>query len=102
MSSSGHLIFIAPRVGQFWKTSFTRRTLLILALAFIASFLCVVLLGYTYPALVDEADRLRLETENQSLRIANKDLRFQVLRLNSRVETIEGMSNHVAASIGAD
>ena len=98
----GHLIIISPGVSRAWKRRFSRRTILtILSCSILAVGLAAVL-GVTFPDLVNEQDRTRLESENRELRVQNKDIHLKIGKLNSRLQEIEQMSNDVSTRLKAD
>jgi hypothetical protein len=97
-TSSGHLIVISPDTQRSWKTRFTRGTLYAMAVTFTASFSAVLLIGFTFPPLVSDVDRIRLERENQSLRVETRDVELKMKRLHATVDRIETLSNGVAAN----
>ena len=100
--TSGHLILIAPGQSNPWKARFGSTAVISASLALIAPFLLFALMGYTYPAPINDADRLRLEMENNALRNENKNLEFKVQKLSTKLESLEEMSVGIVGLLGAD
>jgi len=101
-SSFGHLIIIAPRVSRAWKTHFTRGTVIAAASCLAACVAFLVMLAYTFPPLVNEYDRHRLEAENDALRVDNKNIELKIGRLSSTLQRIEDMSHQVTTQLDKD
>jgi hypothetical protein len=93
-----NLIVIPHGNSRMEQFHFSYKAIMILALAFVVSFLATVLFLLMHPQpRVNEAERMRLETENRSLKVANDNLSFQMRRLDAQVKSIEERSKVVEA-----
>jgi hypothetical protein len=97
------LIVIAPNSPSLHKVRVTGQALMILAGAFVLAFCTTVLLLLMFPRIqVNDIDRSRLATENQVLRIENKNLTVGMHKLDSKLSRMEGRSQQVAALMQTD
>ena len=97
------LIVIPPDGAGCRKIQISRPAVLILASAFVLSFLTAVALLLLFPRIQrSDTDRSRLATENQTLKIENTNAEFQIRRLNTQLSRLEDLSNRITALADAD
>jgi hypothetical protein len=85
----------SPRVEQF---HFSYKAAAILVAAFVLAFLTTVLLLLLFPTpRISENDRMRLETENKTLKVDNDNLSFRIHRLDAQVKHAEEKSRLMEA-----
>jgi hypothetical protein len=93
-----NLIVIPPRSSgvELEQFHFSYKAVMILVAAFIVSFLMTVLFLLMYPhPRVNESERMRLEAENQILKVENNNLAFKIHRLDAAVKRAEEQSRVV-------
>jgi hypothetical protein len=91
-----NLIVIPYGNARMEQFRFSKKAIVILVLAFVASFLTTVLFLLTHPQpRVNETERARLEAENRSLKVDNDNLSFQMRRLDAQLKNIEERSKVV-------
>jgi hypothetical protein len=93
-----NLIVIPPRNSEegLEQFHFSYKTVMVLVLAFVVSFLMTVLLLLTHPQpRVNESDRRRLEGENRLLKLGNDNLLFKIHQLDNQLNQIEERSKLV-------
>jgi hypothetical protein len=91
-----NLIVIPYGSAGMQKFRFTFKAVMILILAFIVSFLATVLFLLMHPQpRVNPADRVRLEAENQLLKVDNVNLSLKIHRLDAQVKQMEEQSKLV-------
>jgi len=95
-TNSWNLIVIPYGSSRIEKFRFTFKSVGILILAFIVSFLATVLFLLMHPQPhVNPADRVRLEAENQSLKVDNVNLYLKIHRLDAQLKQMEEQSKVV-------
>ena len=95
-TNSWNLIVIPYGSSRIEKFRFTFKSVGILILAFIVSFLATVLFLLRHPQPhVNPADRVRLEAENQSLKVDNVNLYLKIHRLDAQLKQMEEQSKLV-------
>lgn len=93
-----NLIVIPPSSERVEKFHLSWKSCAVLAAAFVLAFLLTVLLFLMFPRLqVKDFDRSRLEAENQTLKVENKNLAFGIQRLDAQVTRAEEHSKQVEA-----
>src|SRR5260370_19170940 len=94
------LIVVPPDGSRGRRIQISRQAVLILAAAFILSFLATVTLLLIFPRTQSsDTDRSRLAAENQTLKIENRNAEFQMERLNTQLSRVEELSNRITALI---
>ena len=93
----GNMVVICPNSPRLFKFRLTSKALLILAISCLISFGLAVAISYTFPGLVSELDRIRLESENQALKAENKTLNFRAEQVNERLSKLEEQSRRIDA-----
>ena len=88
------LIVLGPSAPRAMKVHLSRNAILILVVAFVMSFLAVVLLGYSFPQ-VDEVGRAQLKAENYALKLEAQDAADGLKRLDSKVGELETASKRI-------
>jgi hypothetical protein len=102
-TTSWSLIVFVPHSPTLQKFTISCKAAIILLLAFVVAFLTTVFLLLMFPGFgVNEADRVRLRTENQALRIDNADIAVEIGRLNTQMSRVEEHSEAVVALAQAD
>ena len=94
------LIIIPPQDPDIKWIHISRRAVVILALAFVVSFLVSVLLCLDLS--IDRTGttaRNRLEAENQVLRVENKNIEFQRRRLDAQLARVEETSTRIKSTL---
>ncbi len=100
---SWSLIIMSPRSPSLDKIRISRKTGKVLLASLIMIFVAAAVLLVVFPHLrVNESDRVRLEAENQTLSIENKNLLFKIRRLDAQVTRVEKRSERVAALMQTD
>lgn len=95
---SWNLIVIPPRSPRVEKFHLSWQACAVLAGASVLAFLLTVLLFLMFPRLqVKDFDRSRLEAENQTLKVDNKNLAFKINKLDAQVTLAEEHSRQVEA-----
>jgi cell division protein FtsB len=85
------------------KFKISYKAALILVLAFVVAFLATVFLLVIVPRFrVNETDRVRLLTENQTLQSENKDIALKIHKLNTQMSRVEENSQRVVALMQTD
>jgi hypothetical protein len=67
---------------------------MILLIAFLLSFLFVVMLGYKYPH-VDDFRRAELEAENRALRVEASNAAMGIKKLDAKLSELEARSKRI-------
>jgi hypothetical protein len=93
MNLFGSLIILSPG-SRIIKFRFTPRAFMVLGLCCAISFGTVVAIGYGYPR-ISEREQLRLERENQQLRISNKNLALGAAKVTEQTQRMEEQSKHI-------
>jgi hypothetical protein len=92
-----------PRSPSLEKIRISRKAGQVLLASLVFAFLAAVALLVILPHLrVSELDRVRLETENQTLSIENKNLAFSIRKLDAQVSRVEKRSEQVTALMETD
>src|SRR5689334_18684040 len=95
-SWDGTLIVVAPDSPRVAKFRFTRVALVILALAFVMSFLFVVILDHLFsPVPATDLDRSRLAAENQQLKLRNLNISTGAAKVEASVDRAEQQARHI-------
>jgi hypothetical protein len=92
-----------PRSPSLEKIRISRKA----GKAMMASLALVCLVAaallFIFPHLrVSESDRVRLQKENQTLSVENKNIAFKIRKLDAQVSRVEQRSERVAALIETD
>lgn len=102
-ATSWSLIVIPAHSPILEKIGVSFKAVLILAAAFVVAFLTTVFLLLLYPSLrVNEPDRVRLTTENQELRVENKNLALRIRKLDTQMSHVQEHSQNVVALMQTD
>jgi hypothetical protein len=102
-ATSWSLIVIPENSPIFEKIGLSFKAVLILAAACVVTFFVTVFLLLMYPSLrVNEADRVRIAAENQTLRIENKNLSLKILKLDTQMSHVKEHSQSVVALMQTD
>ena len=100
---SWNLIIMPPRSPSLEKIRITRKTGKLLLASLVFLFVAAAVLLVIFPHLrVSEWDRVRLETENQTLSIENKNLAFTIRKLDAQAARVEKGSQRVAELMQTD
>ena len=100
---SWNLIIMPPRSPNLEKIRISRKAGKLLLASLLVVFLATAVLLIILPHLrVSESDRVRLETENQTLNIENKNLAFKIRKLDAQVSRVEKGSERVVALMETD
>ena len=101
--SFGSLIIFQPASPRIHRLHYTRRAIRLLIIAVVIAVSLVVGLRFTILQPVPESERARLQSENDALRLKNKNLEMEAKRLQSRISTLEETSNRLTdMAHGAD
>ncbi len=97
-ATSWSLIVIPEHSPILEKVGMSFKAVLVLAAAFVVTFVITVFLLLMYPGLrVNEPDRVRLAAENQALRVENKNLALKIHRLDTQMSLVQEHSQSVVA-----
>jgi Tfp pilus assembly protein PilO len=91
----GSLIILSPTSMNVVKFRFTPTAILILVLSCLLSFGLVVAIGYVFPPLVSNVDHLRLERENQELRVSNQNAAIGAAKLAATTDRMEEQTKRI-------
>ena len=91
------LIVLGPGAPRTMKLHLSRGAITILLLAFLISFLIVVLVGYTFPSSVNDSHRAELEAENRALKAETSNAVIGIRKLDARVSELEELSKRIEA-----
>src|SRR5262249_12143460 len=83
------LIVLAPGAPRTFQLHLSRGATAILVVAFLLSFLAMILIGHTVPGPVNEVHRAQLETENRTLRVEASNAAIGIDRLNAKLSELE-------------
>src|SRR5215510_13202626 len=89
------LIVLGPSAPRTVKLHLSRGAIAILLIAFLISFLIVVVLGYTYPSHIDELRRAELEAENRALKVEASNAMLGIQRLDAKLSELEATSKRI-------
>ena len=89
------LIVLGPGSPRTFKLHLSRGAIVILLIAFLLSFLTVVLMGYTFPATVNDSHRKILEAENDELKLDAAYAAAGIENLNAQMSKLEEMSKRI-------
>jgi len=100
---SWNLIIMPPRSPSLEKIRISRKAGQVLLASLVFVVLAAVALLIILPHLrVSELDRVRLETENQTLSIENKNLAFTIRKLDDQFSRVQKSSERVVALMETD
>ena len=91
----GRLIIVDSASTAIIKFRYTRTAVAILVASFLLSFCVVAILGFTFPPLVTDRDRQRLEMENEALRVQNLNMKFGMQKVTAGVSRIETQTQKI-------
>jgi hypothetical protein len=100
--SFGSLIILPPASARIHRLRYTRtvvRVLTLLGVAVLSAFFGV---RHFTPPPVPDVERVRLERENQALKIEKRDLELQAKQLEFRVNKLEEISKEVTNKTAKD
>ena len=99
-----NLVIVSPGDPQILKFHISRRVILILVIAFLASFLVTAAVGYTISRLESRsAEHARvLRMENQTLQVENKNALIRNQKLQAQLDEIEKRSERVTSLLESD
>src|SRR5262245_38760905 len=89
------LIILGPGAPRTFKLHLSRGAIAILVLAFLISFLTVVLVGYTFPQAVSDVHRTSLEDENRQLRLETSNAVIGIQKLDAKVTELEALTQRI-------
>ncbi len=98
----GSCIVVGPVSSGIFRFRYTPTAIAILALAWVASFSMVVVLGYHFPPLVTDRDQIRLEIENQELRVRNRNTEIGTAKIDRRLSRLEGQAQRIGHLLEAE
>jgi hypothetical protein len=98
-----NLIILSPNDPQIWRIHISRQAMIILIVAFLLSFCVTVAVNSAFvPEKLSSAEHLRLQTENQSLEVANKNAQIQTAKVEAEIRRLETLSYRISTLIEAD
>ena len=89
------LIIMGPGNPHSFKLHLSRGAVTTLIIAFLLSFLAVLWVGHSYPPTVNDLRRMKLEQENQQLRVEAANAALGIKKLDEKVTELEGLSNRI-------
>jgi hypothetical protein len=89
------LIILGPGSPRTFKLHLSRGAIVILLIAFLLSFLTVVVMGYTFPITVNDSHRKTLEAENDQLRLDTAYAAAGIETLNAKMAELEETSKRI-------
>lgn len=91
-----NLVIVSPGDPQILKFHVSRRMIMMLFAAFLLSFLVTVAVGYTISRQkLSGEEHLRLQVENQTLEVENKNAAIRNQKLEAQLDDIEKRSERV-------
>ena len=98
-----NLVIVSPGDPRIWKIHITWKAAVILLVAFLVSFCVTVALSYgVAPEKLSSAEHLRLQAENQSLEIANKNAVIRTEKLETELKKLEALFYRISALAASD
>jgi sensor domain CHASE-containing protein len=92
------LMIVSPGDPQVLKFQVSRRMIMILIAAFLLSFLVTVAVGYTISRRgLSSAEHTRLQEENQTLEVENRNIAIRYQKLEAQLDDIEKRSQRVSS-----
>ena len=89
------LIILVPAAPRAFKMHLSRGIIGLLVLAFVASFLTVGFLGYTFPRQVNDLHRTRLRAENDKLKMEASEATAGLQILDAKLAELESASKRI-------
>ncbi len=96
------LIIVSPNAHGVYRVRISPTGIALLLLAGLISFLLVVEMGYNFPPTVNDLAYAQLSTENQKLKVQNKNLRLQSQKLSTKVAELLNLSERIDRLLAAD
>src|SRR5262245_46967423 len=91
-------MIVSPGDPRVLKLHVSRRMIMILIAAFLLSFLITVAVGYTISRRgLSSAEHARLEEENQTLEVENRNIAIRYQKLEAQLDDIEKRSQRVSS-----
>jgi Tfp pilus assembly protein PilO len=96
------VMILGPAAPRMLKVHLSRGAIAILVMAFVLSFLAVVMFGYTFPKPVSEVRRAQLEAENRALKNEAANAAIGLQRLDAKVLKLEEATKRIDQTMTAD
>ena len=98
-----NMVIVSPGDPRIWKIRISRTAVAILAVAFLLSFCVTVAVGHTVaPEKLSNAEHLKLQAENQTLEVANKNAEIRNGKIERDLKEIEVLSYRLNALMKAN
>ena len=89
------VIILGPAAPRMLKVHLSRGAIAVLVIAFLLSFLAVVMFGYTYPEAVNDVHRAQLEAENRALKSEATNAAIGLQKLDAKVLQLEEATKRI-------
>jgi hypothetical protein len=92
------LIVISPESPEIWRIHVSKKAVVILAIAFVLSFVVSVTLtqGLQQPTL-NEADYTQLQAENRDMEIVNRNAELRTRKVDMALSNIEAQTKRITS-----
>src|SRR5688572_4052564 len=100
--TSGHFIIVSEHARHIWQIQFTPTRIKTVAVALFVTLCLVLFVRYSLPPMLSDADHVRIQEENLSLRVETRNLTFKMQKLSSEIARLEDMSGRIQHHIEAD
>ena len=98
-----NLVIVSPGDPRILKFHISRKVIVVLIIAFLVSFLVTVVVGYAISRMgLSNAEHVRLQTENQTLEVENKNAAIRNQRLQAQLDDLEKRSERVSTLLQSD
>ena len=92
-----NLVIVSPGDPRILKFHISRRVIMLTIAAFLVSFLVTVAVGHTISRLgLGNEEHVRLQAENQTLEVENKNAAIRNQKLEAQLDDIEKRSERVS------
>src|SRR5437773_6606867 len=93
-----NLVIVSPGDPRILKFHISRKVIAVLIIAFLVSFLVTVVVGYAISRQrLSNVDQVRLQTENQTLEVQNRNAAIRNEKLEAQLDGLEKLSHRVSA-----
>jgi Tfp pilus assembly protein PilO len=96
------VIILGPAAPRMLKVHLSRGAIAILVIAFLLSFLAVVMFGYTFPPAVSDVHRAQLAAENRALKSEAANAAIGLQKLDEKVLQLEEATKRIDDMVTAD
>ena len=94
------LIVFGPGSPRTFKLNLSRRHITTLGLVLLLLLLTAVVMGFTFPAPINDSHRAELEAENQALRIEASSAALGIQKLDAKLAELEEKSKQIHELVG--